>query len=77
MSIEKVSSANDLAPNFDVSCKEVSLVPSLGRLLARNGLVISRAHSSISDGDITILLDTLINFNLCCIQQFESHVYRW
>ena len=33
---------------------------------------ISRAHSSISDGNVIILLHTLINFNLCCIQQFQS-----
>ena len=38
---------------------------------------ISRAHSSISDGDVTILLHTLINFNLCCIQRFKSDVHRW
>ena len=31
----------------------------------------------ISDGDVTILLHTLINFNLCCIQWFKSHVHRW
>ena len=34
---------------------------------------ISQAHSSISDGDLTILSHTLINFNLCYIQRFKSH----
>ena len=38
---------------------------------------ISRAHSSISGGDVIILLHTIINVNLCCIQRFESHVHRW
>ena len=38
---------------------------------------ISRAHSSISDGDLTLLLHTLIHFNLCCIQRFKSHVHTW
>ena len=37
---------------------------------------ISRAHSSTSDGDVTIPLHALINFNLCCIQWFKSDVHR-
>ena len=28
-------------------------------------------------GDVTILLHTVINFNLYCIQRFKSHVDRW
>ena len=36
----------------------------------------SWAHSSISDGDVTILLHTLTNFHPCCIQQYNSHVHR-
>ena len=35
----------------------------------------SWAHSSISDGDVTILLHTLTNFNSCCIQRYKSHVH--
>ena len=36
----------------------------------------SWVHSSISDGDVTTLLHTLINFNPCCIQPYKSHVHR-
>ena len=38
---------------------------------------ISLAHSSISDGNVTILLHILMNFNLCCMQRFKSHGHRW
>ena len=38
--------------------------------------LISLAHSSISDGGVTTLLHTLINFNPCCIQRYKSHVHR-
>ena len=37
---------------------------------------ISWANSSVSDGDVTILLHTCIHFNLCYIQEFKSHVRR-
>ena len=40
----------------------------------RETWLMSWAHSSISHGDDTILLHTLINF---CIQQCKSHVFRW
>ena len=36
----------------------------------------SLAHSSICDGDVTILLHTLTNFDPCCIQRYKSHVHR-
>ena len=37
---------------------------------------IVEAHSSISDGNVTTLLHTLINFNPCCIQKYKSYVHR-
>ena len=40
----------------------------------RETWLMSWAHSSISHGDDTILLHTLINF---CIQQCKSDVFRW
>ena len=38
--------------------------------------LISLAYSSISDGGVTTLLHTLINFNSCCIQRYKSHIHR-
>jgi len=35
----------------------------------------SGAHSSKSDGDVTLFLHILLNLNLCCIQRCTSHVH--
>ena len=39
----------------------------------KNGLF----HELIAPYLMTILLHTLINFNLCCIQRFKSHVHSY